>query len=41
MLQTIITVFEDGTQKHPGFGSYGTHIFRRDNTDPGEPSFWE
>jgi hypothetical protein len=42
MKQTIITVFEDGTQKHPGFGSFATHTFRKDERDfVGEPSFWE
>ena len=42
MSQMIITVFEDGTQKHPGFGSFGTHTFRKDERDfVGEPSFWE
>lgn len=41
MKQTIITVFEDGSQKHPGFGMFGTHVFRKDNSDPGKHSFWE
>ena len=42
MKQVIITVKPTGTIRHPGFGKYGTHVFRKDEHDVvGEPSFWK